>query len=67
MGINSQDRSVDDDISVDFLDDDYMESERETVAAKPSSSCDVRRKIEERLERRRMIEELGLGEDSLDW
>lgn len=67
MGINSQDRSVDDDISVDFLDDDYMENARDTVSAKPSSSCDVRRKIEERLERRRMIEELGLGDDSLDW
>lgn len=58
-------------VSVDFLDDEEMELDEGGEVAAPrvrvAASVAIRRKIEERLERRRLREELGLNEDDLDW
>ncbi len=66
--IATNDTTMDDtDMTMDFLDDgDFAEqADAESLVAKVSN-CDMRRKIEERLERRRLCEELGLAEHELE-
>lgn len=64
----SSEAAVDDDLTMDFLEDGDFEEEQdsETLVSAKMSNCALRRKIEERLERRRLCEELGLTDDELE-
>ncbi len=68
MGGSSEATMDDNDLTMDFLEDGEFEDERdgETLVSARTSSCALRRKIEERLERRRLCEELGLTDDELE-
>lgn len=65
----SNEATMDDsDLTLDYLDDGEFEDESSDdglIRSKPKG-CDLRRKIEERLERRRLCEELGLADDELE-
>ena len=58
------------DAATDDFDDSFEEDSQESeeyLAAMGGRDSSIRRRIEERMERRRLMEDLGLDEGEIDW